>query len=127
MKTPKPYPKPFSPKLRYWKLKKQTVQKEFEQVFKSKMNAFNTAAASTEETWNLLKTALLHSTNETCGKMKKRHYKRVTWWWNDGVNLAIVEKDIVGKRGSREAAKNNTHTLNEMQNIQFTQQRRLLK
>ena len=91
------------------------------------MNAFNTAAASTEETWNLLKTALLHSTNETCGKTKKCHYKRVTWWWNDGVNLAIVEKDIVGKRGSREAAKNNTHTLNEMQNRQFTQQRRLLK
>ena len=85
-------PKPFSPKLRYWKLKEQTVQKELERVFTWKMNAFNTAAASPQEIRNLLKTALLNTTNETCGKTKKRHRKRVTWWWNDEVNLAIVEK-----------------------------------
>ena len=40
LKTPKPHPKPFSPKLRYWKLKEPTVQQEYEQVFKSKVNAF---------------------------------------------------------------------------------------
>ena len=30
LKTPKPHPKPFSPKLCYWKLKEPTVQEEYE-------------------------------------------------------------------------------------------------
>ena len=92
LKTPKPYPKPFSPKLRYWKLKEPTVQEEYERIFKSKVNAFNNVDASTEEIWNQIKTALLDTTNETCGKTKKRHHKRETWWWNDEVNSAIAEK-----------------------------------
>ena len=92
LKTPRPHPKPFSPKLRYWKLKEPTVQEEYERVFKSKVNAFNNVEASTEEIWNHLKTALLDTTNETCGKTKKRHHKRETWWWNDEVNSAIAEK-----------------------------------
>ena len=75
LKTPKPHPKPFSPKLRYWKLKEQTVQKKFERVFTSKVNAFNTAAGSAREIWNLLKTGLLDTTNETRGKTKKLHHK----------------------------------------------------
>ena len=49
LKLTKPHPKSFFPKLRYWNLKEQTVQKEFERVFTSKVNAVNTAAASTEE------------------------------------------------------------------------------
>ena len=56
------------------------------------MNAFNNVEASTEEIWNQLKTALLDTTNETCGKTKKRHHKRETCWWNDEVNSAIAEK-----------------------------------
>ena len=92
LKTPKPHPKPFSPKLRYWKLKEPTVQEEYNRVFKSKVNAFNIVEASTEEIWNQLKTALLDTTNETCGKTKKRHHKTETWWWNDEVNSAIAEK-----------------------------------
>ena len=48
--------------------------------------------ASTEEIWNQLKTALLDTTNETCGKTKKRHHRTETWWWNDEVNSAIAEK-----------------------------------
>ena len=79
--------------LRYWKLKEPTVQEEYERVFKSKVNAFNNVEASTEEIWNQLKTALLNTTNETCGKTKKWHHKRETWWWwNDEVNSAIAEK-----------------------------------
>ena len=127
LRTPKAHPKPFSPKLRYWKLKEPTVQEEYERVFKSKVNAFNSVAASTEEIWNQLKTALLDTTNETCGKTKKRHHKRETWWWNDEVNSAIGEKDGVGKLGSRVVAKNNNYRPNEMRNEQFTLQRRLLK
>ena len=95
LKTPKPHPKPFSPKLCYWRLKEPTVQEEYERVFKSKVNAFNNVEASTEEIWNQLKTALLDTTNETCGKTKKRHHKRETWWWNDEVNSAIAEKKTV--------------------------------
>ena len=76
----------------YWRLKEPTVQEEYERVFKSKVNAFNNVEASTEEIWNQLKTALLDTTNETCGKTKKRHHKRETWWWNDEVNSAIAEK-----------------------------------
>ena len=92
LRTPKPHPKPFSPKLRYWKLKEPTVQEEYERVFKCKVNAFNNVEASTEETWNQLKTTLLDTTNETCGETKKQHHKRETWWWNDEVNSAIAEK-----------------------------------
>ena len=92
LRTPKPHPKPFSPKLCYWKLKEPTVQEEYERVFKSKVNVFNNVEASTEETWNQLKTALLDTTNETCGETKKQHHKRETWLWNDEVNSAIAEK-----------------------------------
>ena len=92
LKTPKPHPKPFSPKLHCWKMKEQTLQKKSEQVFKLKVNAFNTATVSTEEIWNLLNTALLDTSNKTCGKMKRRCHKRVIWWRNDEVNLAIDEK-----------------------------------
>ena len=75
LRTPKPHPKPFSPKLRYWKLKEPTVQEEYERVFKSKVNAINIVEASTEEIWNQLKTALPDTINETCGKTKKRHHR----------------------------------------------------
>ena len=51
------------------------------------MNAFNNVEASTEEIWNQLKTALLDTTNEACGKSKKRHHKR-----EYEVNSAIAEK-----------------------------------
>ena len=95
LRTPKPHPKPFSPKLHYWKLKEPTVQEEYERVFKSKVNAFNNVEASTEEIWNQLKTALLDTTNETCGKTKKWHHKRETWWWNDEVNSVIAEKTVL--------------------------------
>ena len=105
LKTPRPHPKPFSPKLRYLKLKEQTIQNEFERVFTSKVNAFNTAAASAEDNWNLLKIALLDTTNETCGKMKKCRHKRVNWWWNDEVNLAIVEKRRCWKAWKQGASK----------------------
>ena len=83
---------PFSSKLCYWKLKEQTVQKEIERVLSAKLNAFNTVAASMEQIWNMLKAVLLDTTNETCAKTKKCYHKRVTWWWNDEVNLAFVEK-----------------------------------
>ena len=105
LKTPKPHPKPFSPKLHYWKLKESTVQEEYERVFKSKVNAFNNAEASTEEIWNQLKTALLDTTNETCGKTKKRHHKRETSWWNDEVNLAIAEKRRCWKAWTQDGGK----------------------
>ena len=39
----------------------------------------------------------------------------------------MLKKKSVGKRESREAAKNNTDRPNETQNVQFIQQRRLLK
>ena len=45
-----------------------------------------------EEYWNPLKTIPIDTSNETCRKMKEGHHKRVTWWWNDEVNLVIVEK-----------------------------------
>ena len=97
LKTLKPHPKPFSPKLCYWKLKESIVQEEYEQVFKYKVNAFNNVEASTEEIWNQLNAALLDTTNEPCGKTKKQHHKRETWWWNDEVNSAIAEKRLCWK------------------------------
>ena len=71
LKTPKPHPKPFSPKLCYWKLKEPTVQEEYERVFKSKVNAFNNVEASAEEIWNQLKTALLDTTKKMTAEEKK--------------------------------------------------------
>ena len=127
LKTPKPHPKPFSPKLRYWR-QEPTVQEEYERVFKSKVNAFNNVEASTEEIWNQLKTALLDTTNETCGKTKKRHHKRETWWWNDEVNWAIAEKKTVLESVEAGWWQRTIPTgLNEMRNEQFTLQRRPLK
>ena len=41
--------------------------------------------------------------------------------------LLLLKKDGVGKRGSREVAKNNTSRPNKMRNEQFTLQRRPLK
>ena len=76
-------PKPFSPKLCYCRIKEQTVQKELELVFTSKLNAFNTAGASMEEIWRQLYLIPL---------MKHVVKQRNIFWWNGEVNLAIVEK-----------------------------------
>ena len=127
LKTLKPHPKPFSPKLCYWRLKEPTVQEEYGRVFKSKVNAFNKVEASTEEIWNQLKTALLDTTHETCGKTKKRHHKGKPGGGMMKLSLLLLKKDGVGKRGSRVVAKNNTYRPNEMRNEQFTLQRRPLK
>ena len=92
VKQQKLHPKSYTPKLRSWKLKEPTVQEDFKQLFASKVEGFNSKGGSTEEIWNELKTALLDTTNQTCGKTKKLHRRRETWWWNDGVNTTISEK-----------------------------------
>ena len=76
-----------------------------------------------EEIWNLLKTALLDTTNETCRKVKKHHHKRVTWGWNDEKIWLLLKKDGVGKCVSKETARDNTYRPNKTRNIQFTQQK----
>ena len=124
LKTPKPHPKPFSPKLRYWKLKEPTVQEEYELVFKSKVNAFNNVEASTEEIWNQLSlTPLMRPV------VKRRN--SITKGKPGGGMMKLIrllrKKDGVGKSGSREVAKNNNYRPNEMRNEQFTLQRRPLK
>ena len=112
----------------YWKLKEQNVQKEFERVFPSKVNACNTAAASTEESWNLLQKCL-YLTPLMRPVVKQRFI--ITKDWRGGEMIKwiwlLLKKDGVVKRGSRDATKNNTYRSNEMRNVQFAQQRRLLK
>ena len=91
IKIPKIVPKPFTPKLRYWKLIEPEIKEEFEKVFTSK-TANIPDDAETEAIWGNFKSAILGATEETCGETKKRNRNRVTWWWDDQVSVAIAEK-----------------------------------
>ena len=90
IKIPKIVPKPFTPKLRYWKLNEPEIKAEFELAFTSKVHLGD--EAGTEEIWKQFKSAILGATEETCGQTKNRQQKRVTWWWDDTVSSMITEK-----------------------------------
>ena len=63
-------PKPFSPKLRAWKLREHGVCAEFEQAFVNKANdnQLEVGNTTTEAIWNQLKSAHLGATENICGR-----------------------------------------------------------
>ena len=48
--------------------------------------------AATEDIWNNLKTGLLKTTEEVCGKTRPHRWRRETWWWNEHVGEVITAK-----------------------------------
>ena len=83
--------KPFSPKLRVWKLKEPAARENFSNVASSLLNPPN-PTAGVEDTWSRLKTALTSATESSCGRTKSHSKPKITWWWNEEVESAILEK-----------------------------------
>ena len=52
-----------------------------------------------------LKTSLLDATNNICGMTKKGVYRKETWWWNDEVNNAVVNKRRAWKEWKKGGSK----------------------
>ena len=48
--------------------------------------------AATEDIWDNLKTGLLKTTEEVCGKTSPHHWCCETWWWNEHVGEVITAK-----------------------------------
>ena len=83
--------KPFTPKLRVWKLKDPVVSEAFSQEVASHLKPVG-SVEGVEETWSDLKSALITASENCCGWTKCRPKQRVTWWWNDQVDAAISAK-----------------------------------
>ena len=71
--------KPFVPKLRCWKLKDPSVKETFSETFTSKLASADTIDSSVDEIWSKLKSTLLNTTEEVCGKSKKGAWRKETW------------------------------------------------
>ena len=54
----------------------------------------STGDANTEEIWANLKTSLLKTTEEVCGKTRPHRWRRETWWWSKDVEQAISAKRL---------------------------------
>ena len=83
--------KPFVPKRKVWKLKEEATKVEFLNKFRSKSEELNNRV-SVNDIWNSIKSDLLESSDEVCGKTKGPPRHKVTWWWNDNVAQAVEEK-----------------------------------
>ena len=98
--------KPFVTKRKVWKLKEQVVIEEFQNTFKNKCESSSGQDSNVEQLWSSLKDDLLGSTELTCGWTKGAARHRVTWWWNERVDVAVKEKrrlwKLWKKGGSKE-------------------------
>ena len=96
----------FTPRIRAWKLRDPASASRFQETFKEKVMTatatVNAADASidadvaptsqVESAWSKLKGPLLDAATEVCGLTKNHQWKPETWWWNERVEEAVLEK-----------------------------------
>ena len=83
----------FTPRLKVWKLRDPQICSRFQESLKAHMSAAETEADTTcEEIWVKLKSGLLKTTEEVCGKTRPHRWRRETWWWNKDAGDAIKAK-----------------------------------
>ena len=87
-----PKPKPFTPKLRVWKLRDPHTKEVFQDAFKKKLEGNSSPVTGVDNEWSQLKNNLLEASKDVCGFTKKQHIKRETWWWDGEVDRVIKEK-----------------------------------
>ena len=77
---PRPKKGKFTPRVRYWKLRDQTVANKFKSVFTEKLTATqpNNPAETVEDVWAGLKKSLLEAATEVCGLSKSHQWKEET-------------------------------------------------
>ena len=57
------------------------------------MEDFDQSITSVDETWLYFRDTILSAVETACGWTKQRRSgARETWWWNDTVDKAVVEK-----------------------------------
>ena len=96
---PKPKRK-FTPRLKVWKLTDPQRRNHFQEVFKLHVSASaGVPDAATEDIWNNLKTGLLKTTKEVCGKTRPHHWRSETWWWNEHVGEVITASGKLSRHG----------------------------
>ena len=89
---PKPKRK-FTPHLKVRKLTDPQRRIHFQEVFKLHVSASaGVPDAATEDIWNKLKTCLLKTTKEVCGKTRPHRWRHETWWRNEHVGEVITAK-----------------------------------
>ena len=106
----------FTPRLKVWKLKDPQTSNHFQEVFNLHVStSAGVADGATEDTWNIIKTGLLKTTEEVSGTTRPHRWHCETWWWNEHVEKAIAAKRTAfkawkagkGTRASYDAAKQN--------------------
>ena len=96
--------KSFVPKRKVWRLKENVTRTEFEKAFLEKSGQ-PFAEATVEDLWTLLKNDLLEISNATCGWTKGPPRHKVTWWWDNDVEILIKEKRKLWKEWKRGGSK----------------------
>ena len=81
----------FTPHLQVWKLKGPQTSNHFQEVFKLHVStSAGVADGATEDIWNNIKTGLLKTTEEVCGRTRPHRWHRETWWWNEHAEKVIA-------------------------------------
>ena len=106
MKSCKEVRQPFIPKRKVWKLKERVTEENFVAEIENVTQRVN-VEGNVEDLWKSMKEDLLTATDITCGWTKGPPRHRVTWWWNNDVDLVIKRKRQLWKEwkkgGSKEA------------------------
>ena len=94
-------------KRKVWRLNEDTNRIEFENELQrlAQVSGQNT---SVEDMWKSVKEDLLASSDTVCGWTKGPPRHRVTWWWNDNVDVAVKKTEGFAKDGSKVVAKKTT-------------------
>ena len=89
---PKPKRK-FSSRLNVWTLKDPQMNNHFQEVLNLHVSASaGVAETGTEDMWNNIKTGLLKTTEEVCGKTRLQQWRCETWWCNKHMEKTVTVK-----------------------------------
>ena len=96
IKVKKEKKKPYTPKLKVWKLKDPEARKEFVSGVEEHCHD-SEAVDSVEECWGKLKNVLLENTEKVCGWTNGPAQRKTTFWWDADVDSVIKEKRYMWK------------------------------
>ena len=87
-----------------WKLRDFGNQVEFSNFFDALIQR-NETGESLDERWKYLKNNLINVARQVCGVFTKHTWKRQIWWWNDKVQQAVPQTQMVQSMESRKKQK----------------------
>ena len=89
--TTKRWHKKFEPRVRIWKFKEETCE-EYQNMVNYKVVLAEWKYLDVNEHWQQMKNIMMETAQVTCGLSKGPCRHKETWWWNEEVTEAVIQK-----------------------------------